>query len=164
MITKVPTELIEANNQESGTVQSDGSSLVIIPADKNIATKLDVNYDSVSGTLTLHIPDYPVLTVEGFMTQADIKEGRVGRDGRDGYAGINGLDGEEGQEGARGCIGPQGPRGKRGQRGLRGQRGPIGETGPTGFQGATGKSGALQVFVQADDPGDVAPGAVWVKL
>ena len=164
MITKVPTELIEADGQASGNVQSDGNSLVIIPADTKIATELAVNYDDVSGTLTLSIPNYPVLTVQGFMTQADIKEGRVGRDGRDGYAGINGLDGEEGKEGARGCRGPQGPAGKRGQRGLRGQRGPIGETGPTGFQGPKGKSGALQVFVQADDPGDVAPGAVWVKL
>lgn len=163
MITHIPSSLISAEGS-TGQVTSDGRSLQIIPKDFSIATELYAYMDEASGTLTLGIPDFPELKINGFLTQASIKEGRAGKDGSDGDVGIPGLEGSDGEDGGRGCIGPEGPQGKRGMRGMRGRQGPNGEIGPTGPTGATGVSGGLQVFVQSEDPGDVGSGSLWVKI
>lgn len=163
MITLVPSDLISAGNA-TGQVTSDGRSLQVIPKNANIASSLYAYMDDASGTLTLGIPDFPELSIKGFLTQASIREGREGKPGSDGDVGLSGLEGSDGEDGGRGCIGPQGPQGKRGMRGMRGKQGPNGEIGPTGPTGSTGKSGSLQVFVQSDDPGDVGAGSLWVKI
>jgi len=163
MITQVPTELI-TTGKSVGQVVSDGRSLQIVPKDTSIATNLYAYMDDASGTLTLGIPNFPELSISGFLTQASIKEGRSGKDGKDGDVGLSGLEGSDGEDGGRGCIGPQGPQGKRGMRGMRGKQGPNGEIGPTGPTGATGAAGSLQVFVQSEDPGDVGAGSLWVKI
>ena len=162
MLTRPPLEAIDAGS-ESGDVTSNALNLQVDPVDENIATSLGANYDSVNGVLTLSVPGYPLLRINGFMTPIHIKEGRQGKPGYEGRQGIDGTIGSDGDQGQQGCLGPRGPQGRPGQRGPRGQMGPQGEIGPTGPDGAKGEPGEFQVYIQNDEPIGVEHGAIWVK-
>lgn len=83
--------------------------------------------------------------------------GNPGREGRPGLPGPAGLPGVRGNRGPRGRPGPDGPTGKVGP------TGPTGNTGPTGPDGQPGPPGAVNIIVSSVDPGNVAPGTLWVN-
>ncbi len=91
--------------------------------------------------------------------------GPVGPDGEQGIPGPDGRDGRPGEVGPTGPIGPTGPMGPTGPTGPRGGTGPTGATGATGATGPTGPqgpAGRLAIIVSATQPGNVAPGTLWV--
>lgn len=83
--------------------------------------------------------------------------GAPGKDGRPGLPGPAGLPGIRGARGPRGRDGPTGPTG-----GV-GPTGPTGKTGPTGPDGQPGPPGTVNIIVSPVDPGNVAPGTIWVN-
>lgn len=109
------------------------------------------------------------------------EDGRDGRDGKDGDRGCEGPQGKKGEPGEdgddgrpgspgvpgiRGCAGPIGPRGltgAQGPMGKPGKTGPTGATGPTGPTGPKGPAGEINIIVSPTDPGNVAPGTIWVN-
>lgn len=162
MVQKVDIDLISADS--SGQVVSEGGALTVQAVDD---ATLSGNFDRLSGTLVLNIPNVGKLTVTGFTTTNDIGLGPRGDSGEDGRDGVDGLSGSDGGRGADGCIGPRGNEGLPGKVGVRGPRGAIGPTGNTGATGPAGKDGVVAVFIQATDPSldrpDIAPGSIWVK-
>lgn len=163
MLNRAPIEMLEAG-ERSGNVVSTGQSLSVVQLDEDIATEFSGHYDQILGILTLNIPGHKPVQFRGFLTNRDLREGRQGRPGESGSNGINGLDGNDGEQGHRGCLGPEGPRGRPGERGPRGQRGPKGTKGSKGEEGDRGKPGELMVFIQAEDPGPIGAGGIWVKV
>lgn len=162
MVQKVDIDLISADS--SGQVVSEGGALAVKVIDDDT---LSGNFDRLSGTLVLNIPNIGKLQITGFTTTNDIGLGPRGEGGEDGRDGIDGLSGSDGGRGADGCIGPRGNEGLPGKVGVRGPRGAIGPTGNTGATGPAGKDGVVAVFVQATDPAldrpDILPGTIWVK-
>lgn len=161
-ITKPPLEMI-APITNVGTVVSTGAGLAVEAPKSGDTTELQIDYDNVTGTLTVTVPGYAPAKVSGFATVRDIGEGTQGRPGVQGRAGSDGSLGADGDQGRTGCPGPVGARGAPGKRGPAGQKGEPGDMGPTGPQGEPGKDGVMLVRIQADDPGPVGAGAIWVR-
>lgn len=162
MVQKVDIDLISADS--SGQVVSEGGALAVKTIEDD---SLSGNFDRLSGTLVLNIPNVGKLQITGFTTVNDIGLGPRGEEGEDGRDGIDGLSGSDGGRGADGCIGPRGNEGLPGKVGVRGPRGAIGPTGNTGNTGPAGKDGVMAVFIQATDPAldrpDILPGTIWVR-
>lgn len=162
MVQKVDIDLIKADS--SGQVISEGGALSVKTVEDN---SLSGNFDRLSGTLVINIPNVGKLQVSGFTTVNDIGLGPRGEEGEDGRDGIDGLSGSDGGRGADGCLGPRGNEGLPGKVGVRGPRGAIGPTGNTGNTGPAGKDGVVAVFIQNSDPAldrpDILPGSIWVR-
>lgn len=157
---KVPLSAIETS--VDGQVAASDGSLTVVVSNTDASTPSGT-YDNVSGTLVLTLPNYGAVSVSGFPRLADLGQGPSGRDGSAGSEGIAGLTPRDGRQGADGCVGQIGEEGKEGRAGARGVQGPQGVTGPTGARGATGKDGKFAVYFQADDPGAVGAGAIWIR-
>lgn len=161
MVQKVDIDLIKSDS--SGQVISEGGALSIKTIEDD---SLSGNFDRLSGTLVINIPNVGKLQVSGFTTVNDIGLGPRGEEGEDGRDGIDGLSGSDGGRGADGCIGPRGNEGLPGKVGVRGPRGAIGPTGNTGNTGPAGKDGVMAVFIQQNDPAlerELEPGTIWVR-
>ena len=157
---KVPLSAIETSAE--GSVASVDGALQVVVAPTDVTTPSGA-YDSVAGTLVLTLPEYGNVTVTGFPRLADMGQGPSGRDGAAGAEGLAGLTPRDGRQGSDGCIGQIGEEGKEGRPGARGVQGLQGPIGPTGPRGATGKDGKFAVYFQADDPGAVGAGAIWIR-
>lgn len=160
-IVKPSLSMINAGSS-SGNVSNTGKGLVVT-TEETQATELSGTFDNISGTLTLSIPGYPVLTISNFMTQSDVGTGKEGPQGVSGTSGTDGIIGESGTQGERGCRGPRGPVGERGVRGPEGKQGEQGPMGPTGPQGISGLDGKVAIYINNEDPGPVGSGALWIK-
>lgn len=157
---KVPLSAIETSMD--GQVNASDGALTVVVANTDATTPTGT-YDGVAGTLVLTLPEYGAITVSGFPRLADLGQGPSGRDGAAGSAGLAGLTPRDGRQGSDGCIGQIGEEGKEGRAGARGVQGPQGATGPTGPRGLPGKEGKFAVYFQADDPGAVGAGAIWIR-
>lgn len=160
-VTRPPVELIGSNRQ--GQVIAEGGRLKVSGGNNGNETDLSGYYDPTSGTLTLSVPNYPKLTVSGFLTKSSIPRNPVSTVGQRGRDGIDGTIGLDGRTGDTGCQGPRGPRGITGARGPRGERGLQGARGERGEKGERGSDGRVLVFVQDTDPGPVGAFAIWVR-
>jgi len=117
-----------------------------------------VNYDEVSGQMTITSPVYlspsaNTTADNDWIINASSLQGPTGPQGATGVTGATGSTGAQGIKGATGpgvgATGAQGPVGPTGADGLPGTQGPTGPTGadstvegPTGVTGATGNVGA----------------------
>ncbi|AXG66823.1 tail fiber protein [Dickeya phage vB_DsoM_JA29] len=161
MVEKVDLSLIKTD--ADGEVYSGDGGLNIREISDDT---LSGNFDRLSGTLVLNIPNIGKVSIPGFTTPNDIGLGPIGPGGEDGRDGIDGLSGSDGGRGSDGCPGPRGNDGLPGRQGVRGSRGNIGPTGATGATGPSGKDGVVAVFIQATDPSldrIVEPGSIWVR-
>lgn len=162
MVQKVGIDLIKT--EASGTVVSEQGSLVI----KEISDdKLSGNFDKLTGTLILNIPNTGKLQITGFTTVNDIGMGASGLPGIDGDRGLDGLSGNDGGRGTDGCPGARGNEGQQGRNGNRGAPGRRGPTGNTGATGNDGEDGKVEIYIQSTDPSldrEVSAGAIWVKV
>jgi hypothetical protein len=122
--------------------------------------------DDAAGILTLTIPALGTIQLSGFPVVTDLGKGEPGDTGTSGRAGVDGTIGRDGDQGPSGCVGPTGTRGDPGRDGPRGVQGPEGPRGPEGPKGDPGKDGALQVYMQVEDPAttgqNVQAGAIWI--
>lgn len=161
MVTKVSMHMISPTTAAAGSVVAEGKALSVQP-DLTAGQSVTGVFDPVMGITTISIPGYEPIHIRGYPTLSSMGTGRQGLPGFDGSPGVDGLLGAEGIQGPRGCRGPQGPQGKPGVRGPRGIEGPIGPTGSTGPQGIRGQDGRVQIYIQAEDPGAVGAGALWI--
>lgn len=155
---KIP--LISISATKEGSVVAEQGTLQVL---EQTSAQLAGTFDSTSGVLTLNIPNYGTIEVAGFMTLADIGAGSSGRDGASGAQGLPGINARDGRVGADGCVGPAGEVGETGKTGARGKDGEVGPIGLEGPQGEAGKDGAPKIYFQADDPGAVGAGAIWIR-
>lgn len=162
MVEKVDLSLIKVDG--SGEVSAENGGLVVKEVSDDT---LNGNFDRLSGTLVLNIPNIGKVSISGFTTPNDIGLGPIGPDGEDGRDGIDGTPGSDGGRGADGCPGARGNDGLSGKQGVRGNRGNVGPTGNTGATGPAGKDGVVAVFIQQTDPAldrdDIEPGTIWVR-
>lgn len=162
-LTRTPIEMIEAQGAPGTDVQFDGKELFLADQQQTLVTVTGGNFDSVAGVLTITLSNGQELDVPGFLTQGDIGEAAQGPQGPAGPAGSDGLVGVQGTQGPQGCEGPPGPPGRTGSPGVQGLQGPQGPEGPAGPQGEKGEDGIVKMYIQAEDPGAVGAGAVWVR-
>lgn len=161
MVEKVSISLIKTDS--SGDVVSEQGALVVKEISNDV---LDGNFDRLTGTLVINIPNIGKVSIPGFTTVNDIGLGPIGEGGEDGRDGLDGLSGTDGGRGSDGCPGPRGNEGLPGRQGVRGSRGNLGPTGPTGATGPSGSDGVVAVFIQQTDPSldrEILPGSLWVK-
>lgn len=174
-LTKINTSMIDGGNAGTGLVvgkQTKDTVGFINPLEiTKIPNTQDMQFDPVTGTLTVVWPDGSMTVVPGLPTSDQLKSGREGKQGKEGLRGLSGSDGRDGLDGADGCPGPRGPRGRQGPtgntgpNGATGNTGPIGPTGPTGPTGSPGRDAVIDEYnaAQALDPvtGAVIDGA-WI--
>lgn len=113
------------------------------PTVNNSGRIIAAEFNDESGILTLMKADGTVMTIAGFLTQADFGVGAQGPRGVKGNDGLDGFDGDDGDDGDDGCSGAQGQNGKPGDPGPDGKDGDIGITGPIGEQGLDGLQGPV---------------------
>lgn len=162
-LTRTPIEMIEAVGEPGTDVQFDGKDLFLADQEQTLVSVTGGDYDSVAGVLTIQLSNGDTVEVPGFITQGDIGDAAQGPQGPAGPAGADGLVGVQGPPGPQGCQGPIGPAGRTGSPGVQGAVGPQGPEGPAGPQGEKGEDGRVQMYIQAEDPGAVGAGAVWVR-
>lgn len=163
-LTKTPLSMLESKGSPGSDVQFDGKSVVAVEEENvNNSGVLGGSFDDASGTLTLSLVNGETIQVSGFMTQGDIGVGDSGAQGISGVDGTDGLLGGDGEQGSTGCAGPAGTPGATGPGGAVGPQGNEGPVGPEGREGVAGIDGAVDVYIQTEDPGAVGPGALWVK-
>lgn len=174
-LTKINPSLIDGGLAPTGKVLGKQSSTAVGFMDPNEAAKIpgsqNLQFDPLTGTLTIVFPDGSQSTTTGLPTADQLKSGREGKQGKDGLRGLPGSDGRDGRDGSDGCPGPRGPRGRNGPTGNTGPIGATGNTGGVGPTGATGPTGspgrdsAIDEYLtaQALDPvtGAVIPNA-WI--
>jgi hypothetical protein len=163
MNTKIPLSSVAASTD--GTVVAEAGLLSTVVPNKD-EKNFTGNFDSAAGILTLTIPELGTIQLSGFPVVTDLGKGEPGDPGASGRAGVDGTIGRDGDQGPAGCMGPSGTRGDPGRDGPRGVQGPEGPRGPAGPKGDPGKDGALQVYMQVEDPAttgqNVQAGAIWI--
>ena len=160
---KLPIDMLEADSSGALTA-ADGTVSVSAVQDTSV-TEFGGNFDTVSGALTISIPNVGSITINGLLTLTAVGAGPQGISGLRGVDGVDGLTPRDGRQGADGCVGSVGPVGADGGEGPRGIQGPQGFIGVTGARGERGPDGRFRVFFQADEPvGDgVEAGTIWVR-
>ena len=163
-LTKTPLSMLEGKGTPNSDVRFTGTEVTTQQdQDINNAGVVSGRFDDATGTLILTLVNGVEIKVPGFMTQGDIGVGPAGQQGISGADGTDGLIGADGQQGQQGCQGPAGAAGATGPRGQQGIQGPAGDIGPEGPRGEPGLDGALDVYIQTEDPGSVGAGALWVR-
>jgi hypothetical protein len=165
MLTKPPISMLSAVGKPGSNVSFDGARVVLEAPGEEVVGKTLVSgqFDDSTGTLVMLLGDGSTLSISGFITPNSIGVGVTGPTGPKGDPGADGLIGEPGPQGPQGCQGPPGIPGRTGAPGIPGavgDRGPIGPTGPTG---PAGLDGVVKIYIQAEDPGSVGAGALWVR-
>lgn len=162
-LTKTPLDMIQAQGEPGTDVEFDGKQLVLTPQEAFLNSVVNGTFDAVTGTLTLSLANGNTIDIDGFLTQGDIGDAAQGPQGPVGPAGADGLVGVAGPQGPQGCQGPPGPAGRTGAPGVQGPIGPAGPQGEKGDKGDSGDDGTVQVYIQAEDPGAVGAGALWIR-
>jgi len=150
--------------RKSGDLTSSSSKLNIETNVTDSATELYGKFDSNEGKLLLSIPGIGVMSISGFLSSHDIGYGETGKTGVMGSIGNAGNIGNLGEAGLIGFRGLAGQFGEEGQLGETGEDGNKGYTGSTGPTGATGDNGVIPMYMQVDQPENLAVGTIWVKL
>ena len=162
-LTRTPIDLIEATGAPGTDVQFDGKNLFLADPEQTQVSLAGASYDNINGVLTIQLSNGDEIQVPGFLTTGSIGDAVQGLQGPVGPSGADGLVGVAGPQGPQGCQGPPGPAGRTGSPGVQGIQGPTGPEGPQGEKGDTGDDGVVQMYIQAEDPGAVGAGAVWVR-
>lgn len=175
MLTKISPQFISGGDAAIGRVLGKQTATTVAFIDPQEADKIPgaqgVQFDPVTGTLTVVWQDGSQSSTTGLPTADQLKSGREGKQGKDGLRGLPGSDGRDGVDGGEGCPGPRGPRGRNGPtgntgpNGATGNTGAVGPTGPTGPTGSPGRDSAIDEYLtsQALDPitGAIIPNA-WI--
>lgn len=164
-LTKPPISMLEAIGKPGSNVAFDGARLILETPEGATTGKTIVSgqFDDATGTINFLMGDGSVLSISGFITSNSIGQGPTGPTGPKGDPGADGLIGEPGPQGPQGCQGPPGIPGRTGAPGIPGAVGERGPIGPTGPQGPAGLDGVVKIFIQAEDPGSVGAGSLWVR-
>lgn len=138
-----------------------------------------IGFNPKDGTLNFIRYDGEVIVISGFLTSAQLGQGKQGKRGNPGKPGKNGKEGRLGKKGNTGCEGPigaTGPAGEAGEDGEDGESGikgyagcpgppgPPGAQGPKGRTGNTGARGATGISCLPGPRGEVGPSpreSVW---
>ena len=139
MNTKIPLSSVAASTDGAVVAEAGLLSTVLPNSDE---TEFTGSFDNAAGILTLTIPALGTIQLSGFPVVTDLGKGEPGDTGTSGRAGVDGTIGRDGDQGPSGCV------------------------GPTGTRGDPGKDGALQVYMQVEDPAitgqNVPAGAIWI--
>lgn len=143
MKTSIPIDLVSPGTEVNGLVptsQAGAFKMLGAASGPEAAPSYSMQYDPLSGTLSLTLADGTLIKAEGFPTAEQIRTGIKGEQGKDGSPGRPGAPGKDGRDGLKGCMGAKG---NQGRPGVRGPTGPIGPTGPVGPTGAVGPTGPV---------------------